>query len=50
MDEPKTRQEKKGRNKSKPNQVYSSKHIREKERMQEKTQTQTQTQNKNKKK
>jgi hypothetical protein len=47
MDEPKTRQEKKGRNKSKPNQVYSSKHIREKERMQEKNQTQP---NPNKKK
>jgi hypothetical protein len=45
MDEPKTRQEKKGRNKSKPNQVYSSKHIREKERMQEKTQTQNKNKN-----
>lgn len=34
MDEPKTRREKKGRDKQNPSSVYSSKHIREQERLQ----------------
>jgi len=33
MDEPKTRREKKGRDKTKTNTVYSAKHVREQERM-----------------
>ena len=36
MDDPKTRREKKGRDKEKPNSVYSSRHIREQERVKEK--------------
>jgi hypothetical protein len=35
-DEPKTRKEKKGRDKIKPNIVYSAKHVREQERLMEK--------------
>lgn len=38
MDEPKTRREKKGRDKTKTNTVYSAKHVREHERLQEKKQ------------
>lgn len=34
MDEPKTRREKKGRDKQNPSSIYSSKHIREQERLQ----------------
>jgi hypothetical protein len=34
MDDPKTRREKKGRDKTKTNTVYSAKHVREQERMQ----------------
>jgi hypothetical protein len=34
MDDPKTRREKKGRDKTKTNTVYSAKHIREQERLQ----------------
>jgi len=36
MDDPKTRREKKGRDKTKTNTVYSAKHVREQERLQEK--------------
>jgi hypothetical protein len=53
MDEPKTRREKKGRDKQNPSSTYSSKHIRMQEQLQEKkhqdAKTQTQT-NKNKNK
>jgi hypothetical protein len=35
MDDPKTRREKKGRDKTKTNTVYSAKHIREQERLQQ---------------
>ena len=38
MDEPKTRREKKGRDKTKTNTVYSAKHVREQERLQAKKQ------------
>ena len=38
MDEPKTRREKKGRDKQNPSSIYSSKHIREQERLQEQRQ------------
>ena len=38
MDEPKTRREKKGRDKTKTNTVYSAKHVREQERLQAKNQ------------
>ena len=38
MDDPKTRREKKGRDKTKTNTVYSAKHVREHERLQEKRQ------------
>jgi len=38
MDDPKTRREKKGRDKTKTNTVYSAKHIREQERLQNKRQ------------
>jgi len=34
MDDPKTRREKKGRDKTKTNTVYSAKHVREQERLQ----------------
>jgi hypothetical protein len=34
MDDPKTRREKKGRDKTNPNSVYSAKHVREQERLQ----------------
>lgn len=33
MDDPKTRQEKKGRDKQNSSSIYSSKHIREQERL-----------------
>jgi hypothetical protein len=36
MDDPKTRREKKGRDKTNTNAVYSAKHVREQERLQEK--------------
>lgn len=35
-DEPKTRREKKGRDKQSPNSVYTAKHVREQERLAEK--------------
>jgi len=38
MDEPKTRREKKGRDKTNTNTVYSAKHVRGQERMQAKKQ------------
>jgi len=41
MDDPKTRREKKGRDKTKTNTVYSAKHIREQERLQEKRKEKT---------
>jgi hypothetical protein len=41
MDEPKTRREKKGRDKTKTNTVYSAKHVREQERNQEKRKEKT---------
>jgi len=41
MEEPKTRREKKGRDKTKTNTVYSAKHIREQERLQEKRKEKT---------
>jgi hypothetical protein len=62
MDDPKTRREKKGLNKTKSNTVYSARHVREQERMIEKSknksndthndknQNQNQNQNKNKNK
>jgi hypothetical protein len=37
-DEPKTRKEKKGRDKQSPNSVYTAKHVREQERLAEKRQ------------
>ena len=37
-DEPKTRREKKGRDKQSPNSVYTAKHVREQERLAEKRQ------------
>jgi hypothetical protein len=37
-DEPKTRREKKGRDKHSPNSVYTGKHVREQERLAEKRQ------------
>lgn len=42
MDEPKTRREKKGRDKQNPSSTYSSKHIREQERLQALRQTKPQ--------
>jgi len=38
MEDPKTRREKKGRDKTNNNTVYSAKHVREQERLQEKRQ------------
>ena len=38
MDEPKTRREKKGRDKQNPSSIYSSKHIRMQEQLQEQRQ------------
>jgi len=37
-DDPKTRKEKKGRDKQSPNSVYTAKHVREQERLAEKRQ------------
>uniref|UniRef100_A0A6C0FAW3 Uncharacterized protein n=1 Tax=viral metagenome TaxID=1070528 RepID=A0A6C0FAW3_9ZZZZ len=37
-DEPKTRREKKGRDKQSPNSVYTAKHVRDQERLAEKRQ------------
>jgi len=39
-DDPKTRKEKKGRDKQSPNSVYTAKHVREQERLAEKRQQQ----------
>jgi hypothetical protein len=46
MDEPKTRREKKGRDKTKTNTVYSAKHVREQERLQTIRQDKKQIKNK----
>ncbi len=48
MDEPKTRREKKGRDKQNPSSVYSSKHVREQERLQEKRRGKNMKNNNNK--
>ena len=56
MDDPKTRREKKGLNKTKSNTVYSARHVREQERIIEKSKNKSndihndKNQNKNKNK